>query len=322
MAFVNYSSCSNYVLERMMDYETDETKSVLDILNEAEEVLFASLEDFEPTPIGPNAIAVEVGDEPITTSIDYPSKRFRSDSFVKQLPPFFFLQDNHQDTFSSSSSSPANPDCQQAPQQKKRRLSVPDEDLAPIELSSSSGDDLFFLMSPALVVGGHQHHGTTSTNSSVSAPFRHYQAEQWNDRFQDLLTYRRTSGHCSVPHDFPTNQGLSQWVKRQRYQYRLKQTGRHSTLTDARQVELEDVGFVWDSHQASWDERFESLKEFQNFNGHCSVSSQYEDKTLAVWIKCQRRNWKLLKNGKKSALNGARICRLDSIGFEWNPRNL
>ena len=41
---------------------------------------------------------------------------------------------------------------------------------------------------------------------------------------------------------------------------------------------------------------------------------------LVVWVKCQRRQRKLLDRGDKSTLTDERISRLDAIGFDWNPK--
>jgi len=45
--------------------------------------------------------------------------------------------------------------------------------------------------------------------------FRQYQSDQWLDRFEDLAEYKRENGHCLVPHNYPPNQQLAQWTKRQ-----------------------------------------------------------------------------------------------------------
>lgn len=124
--------------------------------------------------------------------------------------------------------------------------------------------------------------------TNVAMRFRQYQADQWEERFGELKDFKHEHGHCLVPHNYPANQHLAQWTKRQRYQYKLKNLGRHSTLTDKRQEELEDMGFIWDSHGAAWHERFESLKDFMQVHEHTNVPSNYEaDKPLAVWVKCR-----------------------------------
>lgn len=117
--------------------------------------------------------------------------------------------------------------------------------------------------------------------------FRTYQSEHWNERFGDLVQFRAEHGHCFVPHNFPENLALAQWVKRQRYQYKLKQEKKHSALTDEREASLEAMGFVWDSHRAIWEERYRSLCRFRQVNGHSNVPSNYSDKGLAIWVKCK-----------------------------------
>lgn len=159
-------------------------------------------------------------------------------------------------------------------------------------------------------------------NAAPAKRFRRYQSDQWADRFQELEMFRAVHGNCHVPHSFPENQQLAQWVKRQRYQYKLKQMNRSSTLTDDRKEMLEAIGFVWDSHKAAWEEKYEALLSFFARHGHTNVPSNYEDKTLAIWIKCQRRQYKLCKKGLKSTINAERINKMNSLGFVWNPRNL
>ena len=120
--------------------------------------------------------------------------------------------------------------------------------------------------------------------------FRMSQAEQWGERFKELIQFKQENGHCVVPLCYPTNPTLSHWVKRQRCQYKLKHAGKRSTLTDDREMLLEDLGFTWDSHNASWEERFYDLVKFKKETGHCNVPSTYpSNPSLAGWIKCQRR---------------------------------
>ena len=45
--------------------------------------------------------------------------------------------------------------------------------------------------------------------------FRSYQSDQWLERFQDLVEFKAKHGHCLVPHNYPPNQQLAQWTKRQ-----------------------------------------------------------------------------------------------------------
>ena len=181
--------------------------------------------------------------------------------------------------------------------------------------------------------------------STTSSPqrFRSYQNEQWNMKFQELCEYRRQHGNCNVPSSY--DRGLSKWVKRQRYQYKLKykktvQTPATSggdedassttstntatttsTLTDERQEALERIGFVWHSHESAWEERYEELCNFYNANGHCNVPTLYPENTaLPLWLQSQRRQYRLYMKGERSFMTEERIAKLSSIGFIFTPR--
>jgi hypothetical protein len=65
------------------------------------------------------------------------------------------------------------------------------------------------------------------------------QSGRWQERFQDLCKFRQVYGHCCVPNHWPQNPPLSQWVKRQRCQYKRKKEGQHSTMTEDRNKALE-----------------------------------------------------------------------------------
>ena len=129
-------------------------------------------------------------------------------------------------------------------------------------------------------------HPTARIATNRSGRFREYQAGQWSERFEELVEFKNVHGHCLVPHSHPSNPQLSKWVIRQRYQYKLKKEGQHSTLTDARQQALDLLGFIWETHAVAWFERLEALKEYVAEHGHCLVPSNYEkDRPLAAWVK-------------------------------------
>jgi hypothetical protein len=161
----------------------------------------------------------------------------------------------------------------------------------------------------------------SADSSSSSLKFRAYQAENWTEKFEELIEFRNQYGHCLVPNAFPDNPALAQWVKRQRYQYKLKKEGKRSTMSDERIGALEEIGFVWDSHSAVWDERYNELIQYKKIKGDCNVPSRYRDnKQLAVWVKRQRRQYKFYCENKPSSMTRERIGSLEAIGFEWDLR--
>jgi len=162
----------------------------------------------------------------------------------------------------------------------------------------------------------------TKFDTTTVKRIRNLQSAAWNDRLRDLIEFGRQFGHLYVPNVFPANPRLSAWVKRQRYQYKLKQAGKHNTLTDQREHVLNQIGFVWDSHAALWEERFHDLKAFQKVFGHCNVPNTFQDRSLNIWCKHQRRQYNRSSRGLSSSMTNDRFRALNSIGFDWNPRNL
>ena len=205
------------------------------------------------------------------------------------------------------------------------------------------GDDLILavlkpLLHPTVLSGWHESYRDDGSAALVTDDSRcdsgdeqtlcgegaNARSDHWHERFQALVRFYQKYGHAQVPNQHKDeDSSLSQWVKRQRHQHKLKKGGHHSSLTDEREELLESLGFVWDSHAFTWDERFAELCEFAALNGHCMVPTKFsENQPLAVWVKCQRRQFKLYCTGRKSNITSDRIKMLASIGFIFNPRNL
>jgi hypothetical protein len=145
-----------------------------------------------------------------------------------------------------------------------------------------------------------------------------HQNEKWNERYQQLVDFHRIHGHTVVPYHYKESPPLAWWVKRQRHQWRMKISGDHTTLTDERQQKLEELNFIWDTRAATWEQRFYELAQHRMTYGHTNVSRKKHSKLL-MWIKCQRRQYKLFCAGEKSSLNMDRIRRMNDIGFKWAP---
>eukprot|EP00978_Attheya_sp_CCMP212_P020853 scaffold60253_cov29-Attheya_sp.AAC.1 len=62
----------------------------------------------------------------------------------------------------------------------------------------------------------------------------------WDQRFQELVDFKKVNGHTNVPQSFKP---LGPWVNTQRKQYRLLKKGKHSLLISERQEKLESIGF-------------------------------------------------------------------------------
>ena len=273
-------------------------------------------EAFEPTPIGPNGIRVDPF-SPISfkPTFEMPTSADRRAS-VRAFQDFFF----DEDTFASNLAMQQDPmdDVLSDVTMVRSNGTIGNVVLPPATLSSP-----FSLMPPPAPMS------VTPTASPSSArktkKTKHKKKLQtglWKERFQDLLDFQKEHGHLFVPHKYAKNLQLAQWVKRQRYQYRLKKMGQHNTLSDDREKLLEGAGFIWDAHNALWMERYQDMVAFHAKHGHCNVPHDYTDPSLSVWMKHQRRQWKRLCNGIPSTMTQKRYQQLCSLGFQWNPRNL
>ena len=159
-------------------------------------------------------------------------------------------------------------------------------------------------------------------SETQSTRFKPFHEKKWNQQLEELRSFKRKYGHCLVPHTFDENPHLARWVKRQRRQYKLLLEGNTaSTMTQERVEILTKEGFIWDSHEVVWMERYNQLVTFMSTHGHCRVpvqNSQFPQ--LPSWIKCQRRQYKLLRQGKPSSLTEERVMLLNNIGFSWEVR--
>jgi hypothetical protein len=163
---------------------------------------------------------------------------------------------------------------------------------------------------------------STSESSKAAARFRRDQAVRWSECYEELVVFVKEHGHCRVPRNNKKYERLSSWVKRQRYQHKLRQEGKCSFLTDERVAVLELLGFVWDSHGTIWETRFTELQEFHRLYGHCNVPYNYKNAQLASWIKAQRREMRALKEGKTiTPETFQRLMRLEELDFCWKLRS-
>jgi hypothetical protein len=162
----------------------------------------------------------------------------------------------------------------------------------------------------------------TKQDKTVSCVnIRDYHKDKWEKRYNELRIVFKDTGRSSVHHNDVSKKGLARWIKRQRYQYKLLHERKTSTMTKERIEALQRLNFVWDSHSTAWDDRIQELKLFKDTNKHCNVPYNYPaNKTLASWIKYQRRQYRLMERGGKSNISSKRICQLRNLGFQFSPR--
>ena len=72
-------------------------------------------------------------------------------------------------------------------------------------------------------------------------------------------------------------------------------------------------------HSVIWQSRYNELQQYIQENGHAYVPQKYP--VLGLWVMQQRRQYKLLQDGKRSSFTGVdgqkRVQLLEQIGFVW-----
>lgn len=129
----------------------------------------------------------------------------------------------------------------------------------------------------------------------------------FQERFQDLLEFRRQYGHPCVPSTHP---GLGMWVAKLRGRYR------QNKLSSERVEKLNGIGFVWSPVDEDWMDNYNRLVDFRRARGHCCVSPRDSElERLGWWCNTQRQNY------RKQKLTAHRIELLNRLGFTWNPQH-
>ena len=69
----------------------------------------------------------------------------------------------------------------------------------------------------------------------------------WEQRFNELLDYKKEHGHCLVPMNYKENPQLANWVSTQRQEWKLFKDNRQTRLNEEKASLLNDIGFVWEA---------------------------------------------------------------------------
>jgi hypothetical protein len=147
----------------------------------------------------------------------------------------------------------------------------------------------------------------------------------WSQRLDELKQYKAKTGDCLVPNKYAANPQLGIWAMHQRAQYRKLKEGKPSPMTEERIKALEETGFVWAISNADidWGKRIADLRAYRAKFGNCLVPNKYpENPKLGAWVGKQRKQYKLMQEGKPSTMNVERVNILEEMGFVWSLRSL
>ncbi|MEP2777532.1 MAG: Helicase associated domain protein [Luteolibacter sp.] len=128
----------------------------------------------------------------------------------------------------------------------------------------------------------------------------------WNQRYKELVEYKKTYGDCKVPARFPPNKALAGWVYTQRKKFR------DGTLDEEEKRLLDEIQFLWDIsefHADTWNQHYDALLLSLKNDGVTAINKGAQFAPgLSRWLGVQRS-----KNGQKN-LSDEQRAKLEELG--------
>lgn len=142
----------------------------------------------------------------------------------------------------------------------------------------------------------------------------------WEGYYQAAESWFRQHGHLTVPVDYVTKDGkrLGVWLNNMRARYAALAPEERSEAVQSRIHRMNQIGMVWDTYDARWEQYFQAAQVYTQENGHLRVPVNYqtpEGLALGVWINNQRSKY---KGQRACRLTDVQISRLESIGMVWS----
>ena len=83
---------------------------------------------------------------------------------------------------------------------------------------------------------------------------------------------------------------------------------------------LASITYDWSRNNStvSWEERLHQLAKYKKEFGNTNVPQKYKkNEQLGMWVMTQKRQCRLLEEGKHSRIRKDRLLSLKKLGFEW-----
>lgn len=124
----------------------------------------------------------------------------------------------------------------------------------------------------------------------------------WIESYKKLKEHKETYGHTRI--DEKRDKQLSEWVKQMRsYLKKYNEDTSDNALTVEQHRLLKEVELDSSLRESKFGARFSELMEFKENHGHCIVPASYAaNQKLSNWVQTQKRQYKLMKEGKKSQM--------------------
>ncbi|MFD9008699.1 helicase associated domain-containing protein [Streptomyces sp. NPDC059552] len=142
--------------------------------------------------------------------------------------------------------------------------------------------------------------------------------QDWRRGAEAAYRYRQREGHLDVPYEHVEAAGafpLGRWLSDQR------RTFRAGAMTGERAAELEELGIVWDTADASFETNLGAARAYHELHGTLAAprGAAILDVPVGQWLTNIRRPGGL---GKDQGRARRRAAALAAIDPDWNPREL
>ena len=124
----------------------------------------------------------------------------------------------------------------------------------------------------------------------------------WVESYNEVKAFKLKYGHTRV--DEKTNKLLSDWLKQMRGHLKKHgEGGGDSGLSPEQYALLKELELESSLRDSKFEARFRELMEFKGSHGHCIVPAAYAaNLKLSNWVQTQKRQYKLMKEGRKSQM--------------------
>ena len=132
---------------------------------------------------------------------------------------------------------------------------------------------------------------------------------KWQQGIRKLEEYRSEHGDLLVPHSHVTSDDfpLGSWVSSRR--------SRRDELSKEKIKQLDDMGFVWDVLEHTWQQGIRKLEEYRSEKGDLLVPRSHvtsDGFNLGRWVSNRRYQY------RRDELSKEKIKQLDDMGFVWD----
>lgn len=140
--------------------------------------------------------------------------------------------------------------------------------------------------------------------------------QEWRRGIEAAFRYQEREGHLQVPYEHTEGPyPLGRWLSDQRRAFRA------GTMTGERAAELEELGIVWDTADAAFEQSLAAARAYHQLHGTLAAprGAAILDVQIGQWLTNVRRPGGLGKDPARAARRAAALAAIDE---DWNPATL